>query len=72
MKVVLTIIGITFLTIYFVRRMYLLTKTHEHNYEENSEKEADRAFSKSHDYISWLMLMLMLGGGSLLLSLNLN
>ena len=68
MNTILAIIGVAILSLYFLRRMYWLTKTNEKNIENNT-KEAEALLSKSHDALSWLLLAI--GGGLLLLALSL-
>ena len=36
--------------------MFWLTLTNRHNFVTDDEEAADKAFEKSHDWISWLLL----------------
>jgi hypothetical protein len=53
----LHIAGIVILVIYFVRRMYWLGKANRHNLLGGEAELADQEVNKSHDVLSWVLLL---------------
>ena len=60
--------GIALLVIYFVRRMYWLSKGNRHNLVTGETDLGEKGINKSHDWISWVLLGL---GAILVLGSNL-